>query len=155
MQIWSLSKDKREYDNFHTLLNGKLKHTINVEKLNKALMSNQLAWMSGQMSVSIVYDGSDIRKPESEQLEHLGWARSLSGGWVRGYSTFNSIAIGRTQGRLRLLNSVPYSNGDVAEIEAQMFNFAQKFNRRTVVEFSTKLAILPNRYYVGFLFSKY
>ena len=28
--------------------------------------------------------------------------------------------------------------GEVAEIEAQMFSFAQKFNRRTTVEFSTK-----------------
>ena len=34
--------------------------------------------------------------------------------------------------------------GEVAEIEAQMFSFAQKFNRRTVVEFSTEPAILPN-----------
>jgi hypothetical protein len=34
--------------------------------------------------------------------------------------------------------------GEVAEIEAQMFSFAQKFNRRTDVEFSTKPAILPN-----------
>ena len=34
--------------------------------------------------------------------------------------------------------------GEVAEIEAQMFGFAQKFNRRTAVEFSTKPAILPS-----------
>jgi hypothetical protein len=34
--------------------------------------------------------------------------------------------------------------GEVAEIEAQMFSFAQKFNRRTAVEFSTESAILPN-----------
>jgi hypothetical protein len=34
--------------------------------------------------------------------------------------------------------------GEVAEIEAQMFSFAQKFNRRTTVEFSTEPAILPN-----------
>ena len=34
--------------------------------------------------------------------------------------------------------------GEVAEIEAQMFSFAQKFNRRTAVEFSTIPAILPN-----------
>jgi hypothetical protein len=34
--------------------------------------------------------------------------------------------------------------GEVAEIEAQMFSFAQKFNRRTAVEFSTEPAILPN-----------
>jgi len=34
--------------------------------------------------------------------------------------------------------------GEVAEIEAQMFSFAQKFSRSTAVEFSTKPAILPN-----------
>lgn len=34
--------------------------------------------------------------------------------------------------------------GEVAEIEAQMCSFAQKFNRRTAVEFSTEPAILPN-----------
>jgi len=34
--------------------------------------------------------------------------------------------------------------GEVADIEAQMFSFAQKFNRRTELEFSTEPAILPN-----------
>jgi hypothetical protein len=34
--------------------------------------------------------------------------------------------------------------GEVAVFEAQMFGFAQKFNRRTELEFSTKPAILPN-----------
>jgi hypothetical protein len=34
--------------------------------------------------------------------------------------------------------------GAVAVIEAQMFIFTQKFNRRTTVEFSTEPAILPN-----------
>jgi len=38
--------------------------------------------------------------------------------------------------------------GEVAEIEAQMFSFAQKFNRRTAVEFCTEPAILPNRCWV-------
>jgi hypothetical protein len=45
--------------------------------------------------------------------------------------------------------------GEVAEIEAQMFSFVQKFNRRTAVEFSTKPAILPNCCYMPFfLFSQ-
>jgi hypothetical protein len=46
---------------------------------------------------------------------------------------------------------MPYNGlqlGEVAEIEAQMFSFAQKFNRRTTVEFSTKPAILPNCCYL-------
>jgi hypothetical protein len=34
--------------------------------------------------------------------------------------------------------------GEVAELDAQMFSFAQKFNRRNNVEISTKPAILPN-----------
>ncbi len=45
--------------------------------------------------------------------------------------------------------------GEVAEIEAQMFSFAQKFNRRTVLEINTKPAILPNCCYSQwFLFHK-
>jgi len=35
--------------------------------------------------------------------------------------------------------------GEVAEIEAQMFGFAQMFNRRIAVDFSTEPAILQNR----------
>jgi hypothetical protein len=40
--------------------------------------------------------------------------------------------------------------GEVAEIEAQMSSFAQKFNRRTTVEFGTEPAILPNCCYLPF-----
>ena len=36
--------------------------------------------------------------------------------------------------------------GEVAEIEGQMLGLAQKFNRITAVEFSTKPAILPSIY---------
>ena len=34
--------------------------------------------------------------------------------------------------------------GEVAEIEARMFSFAQKFNRRTELEFTTEPAIFAN-----------
>ena len=46
--------------------------------------------------------------------------------------------------RLEMLTHNGLQLGEVAEIEAQMFSFAQKFNRRTAVEFSTEPAILPN-----------
>jgi hypothetical protein len=42
--------------------------------------------------------------------------------------------------------------GDVAEIEAQKLSFAQKFNRRPELEFSTSAAILPNRCCMPFFF---
>ena len=49
----------------------------------------------------------------------------------------------QSRGRFLLAYNV-LQLGEVAEIEAQMFSFAQKFNRRTELEFSTEPAILPN-----------
>jgi len=46
--------------------------------------------------------------------------------------------------RLSKLTANVLQLGEVAEIEAQIFSFAQKFNRRTELEFSTEPAILPN-----------
>ena len=48
---------------------------------------------------------------------------------------------------MRNFGSMSYNGlqlGEVAEIEGQMLGLAQKFNRITAVEFSTKPAILPN-----------
>nr|WP_181716105.1 hypothetical protein [Flavobacterium sp.]QJS06629.1 hypothetical protein [Flavobacterium sp.] len=42
------------------------------------------------------------------------------------------------------LTASGFQLGEVAEIEAQIFNFAQKFNWKTELEFITKSAILPN-----------
>jgi hypothetical protein len=42
--------------------------------------------------------------------------------------------------------------GEVAGIESQIFSFAQKLNRRTADDFSTKPAILPNCCYMPFLY---
>jgi Transposase DDE domain len=112
MQMWRLAVDKKEYDNFHNLVNGHLKNTVDVDKLNSSLLVHQVAKLRGKLSLSIIYDGSEIRKPESHELAHLGWVKSLSGAWVRGYSTFNSIVLDRVKSRIGLLNSVPYSNRD-------------------------------------------
>lgn len=112
MQMWRLADDKKEYDKFHNLVNGTLKNTVDVEKLNSSLIVQQVEKLRHKLSLSIIYDGSEIRKPESHELEHLGWVKSLSGAWIRGYSTFNSIVLDRLKSRIGLLNSVPYSNRD-------------------------------------------
>ena len=112
IQMWQLSGNKREYDNFHNLVNGNLKNTVDVAKLNSSLLMQQVEKLRCKPSLSLIYDGSDIRKPESHELENLGWVKSLTGGWIRGYSTFNSIVLDRLEGRVSLLNSVPYSNRD-------------------------------------------
>lgn len=112
MQMWRLAADKKEYDNFHNLVNGNLKNTVDVAKLNSSLLVHQVEKLRGKLSLSIIYDGSEIRKPESHELEYLGWVKSLTGAWIRGYSTFNSIVLDRLTSRIGLLNSVPYSNRD-------------------------------------------
>jgi len=43
-----------------------------------------------------------------------------------------------------VFHSTFWQLGEVAEIEAKMFRFVQKFNQGTTVEFSTKPAILPS-----------
>src|SRR5690606_29516531 len=53
-------------------------------------------------------------------------------------------ASGRCDGSPKGFRHIVLQLGEVAEIEAQMFSFAQKFNRRTAVEFSIEPAILPN-----------
>ena len=61
-------------------------------------------------------------------------------------------ASGRCSGSPKGFRYIVSGLGEVAEIEAQMFSFAQKFNRRTELEFSTKPAILPNPCYAFALF---
>ena len=83
IQIWRISKDKREYANFHNLLNGRLKNPVDVNKLNSSLMAHQLGYVKGKYTINVIYDGSDIRKGESYSMEHLGWVKTLEGQWVR------------------------------------------------------------------------
>jgi Transposase DDE domain len=124
IQMWRLSETKNEYNNFHNLVNGTLKNTVDVEKLNRSLLWHQVAKHAGKPSLSLIYDGSDLRKGESEKLEHLGWVKSLSGSWIRGYSSFNSIVLDRFNGSVGLLSSIPYSNRDphfLSEKEGKWF----------------------------------
>jgi Transposase DDE domain len=124
IQMWRLSETKNEYNNFHNLVNGQLKNTVDVEKINQSLLVHQVAKQSGKPTLSLIYDGSDLRKEESEKLENLGWVKSLSGQWIRGYSSFNSIVLDRKNGAVGLLSSIPYSNRDpqfLSEKERKLF----------------------------------
>lgn len=84
IRLWSISTDKKEYERFHNLLSGNLVNVLDVEKMNANLIINSLSNLSGELRVVVIYDGSDIRKPESQKLENLGWVRDLDGKFVRG-----------------------------------------------------------------------
>lgn len=122
--MWRLSKDKQEYANFHNLVNGTLKNTVDVEKLNASLILNQESKIKGKVVLTAIYDGSDIRKGESTSQENLGWVKDLKGNWIRGYSTFNAVRVERGKNEIGLLSSVPYSNRDphfLSEKERKLF----------------------------------
>jgi hypothetical protein len=67
----------------------------------------------------------------------------LFGRQVLHKSLMSSYTVRLLHGRHSIGHNV-FQLGEVAEIEVQIFNFAQKLNRRTIVEFSPKSAILPN-----------
>jgi hypothetical protein len=139
IQMWRLSETKNEYNNFQNLVNGHLKNTVDVEKLNSSLLVHQVAKHAGKPNLSFIYDGSDLRKGESEKLENLGWVKSLSGQWIRGYSSFNSIVLDRKKGVVGLLSSIPYSNRDplfLSEKERKLFekNKIEDPERRQAIE---------------------
>jgi len=124
IQLWSISTNKKEYERFHNLINGNLVNVLDAEKMNANLLINSVSKLLGELRVVVIYDGSDIRKPESEILENLGWVRDLDGKFVRGYQTMNCVMIDNQTKTLKLLNCQPYSNKDpkfVSEKELKLF----------------------------------
>jgi hypothetical protein len=96
------------------MLLGDLKNNINVDQLDVSLLAGKSDRLRGRKYVVVIHDGSDIRKPESEKLEALGWVKGLDGKWIRGYGSFNSVLIDISSTKLELLRCTPYSNGDPA-----------------------------------------
>jgi len=139
IRLWSISKDKREYERFHNLINGKLVNVLDVKKMNENLLINSVSKLTGELRVVVIYDGSDIRKPESEKLENLGWVRDLDGKFVRGYQTMNCVMIDNQTQTIKFLNCQPYSNKDpqfVSEKEMKLFETGRLTdeNRRQEIE---------------------
>jgi hypothetical protein len=125
-QLWRISADSKEYERFHNLLNGEMVNTLSVGLLNKNLLVNSVACLSGQQRVVVIHDGSEIRKPESEHLQCIGWVQALNGKWVKGYKTFASILINNQNGTIKLLSCVPYSNADPSFVSQQEMTAYQK-----------------------------
>lgn len=111
IQLWGISEDKREFERFSNLLNGKLKNVVDVSKLNSSMQKTNLEKSRGQYSVVLLHDVSDIRKTHSEKLGELGWVKDSDGRWIRGYSTFNSVWLDTNNKQLHLVGCTPYSNG--------------------------------------------
>lgn len=106
-KIWTLSEDQNEYERFSRLLTGENRHSLSVDGVNEALLSQGLSSLSGETTITVVHDPSDIRKPYAREMEELESVRDLSGRIIPGYKTFNSVAISGHDKRLHLLGCVP------------------------------------------------
>lgn len=113
-KIWTLSEDQNEYERFNRLLRGDHVQSLSVGGINAALRAQGIDQLSGETSITVVHDPSDIRKPYAREMEELESVRDLSGRIIPGYKTFNSVAISGEDKRLHLLGCVPkaYSEED-------------------------------------------
>jgi hypothetical protein len=84
INIWTLSRDKAEFDRFKGLLSGSLLNSIQAEGLNEVLLEQAKSVVAGKQSMVLVHDICDIRKQYSQSMEELGKVRDLAGNWING-----------------------------------------------------------------------
>ena len=107
-QIWTLAKDKAEYERFVTLLsNDKSRNTIDQEVFNKLLRERCSDKIRGEVSATVIHDPCSIRKSHSLKMEKLDRVQDLDGNTINGYRTFNSVLLEGS--KISLLGCRPYS----------------------------------------------
>ena len=81
---------------------------LNADTLTRRLQMQGAARMAGATEVVVILDGSDLRKPHSQNLEYLDAVRDLQGNIIPGYRTLNAIAL-TPEGRQCVLYHRTYS----------------------------------------------
>ena len=81
---------------------------LSADTLLEHIQAQGAARVAGSDEVVVVLDGSDLRKPHSQVLEHLDTVRDLKGQPVAGYRTLNAIGL-TPDGRQTLLYHTLYS----------------------------------------------
>lgn len=109
LRIYSMSKDKKEYDVFKGLLSGVQVHTLSSESLLEVIRSEAVSKLGDKKRVFALHDGSDIRKPNAADMEYLGKVLSLKKQVIGGYKTMNSVAVDIDGQNLDLLEHYTYS----------------------------------------------
>lgn len=107
-KIWTLSDDRNEYERYSYLLEKPDEEGLSAAGLNEGLLSRAAPLLAARHSTVVVHDQSDIRKQYSGGMGCLDLVKSLDGGLVPGYRTFNSIALADRD--IHLLSCTPYSS---------------------------------------------
>lgn len=103
INIWTLSRDKAEFDRFNGLLDGSLLNGIQEKAINEVLLAQAKETVVGKQSMVLVHDICDLRKKYSQSMQELGKVRDLEGHWINGYRSFDSVAIDVDKKQLHLL----------------------------------------------------
>lgn len=123
IRLWSISKDKAEFERSKRLVDGSLKSVLDEQKISAAIREHSVAALGDETRLIVLHDPCDIRKEHAAVLEKLGKVRDLAGNLVNGYSTFNTVAVDVAGKKLYPADVTVYSNGDehyvtVAELKA-------------------------------------
>jgi len=136
-QLWALSKDHNEYNNFHHMVDGTLKTTVTTEKINLCLLARQTDYFRSQTYYIIVHDPSCICKPETMAAEYLSQVKGLNNKIVNGYMTYNCVAVDLKSEPIHLLRCVPYSTEQpeyITQKEVKQLKSGYLFDKERVEE---------------------
>ncbi len=111
LRVYSMSTDKKEYDVFKGLLNGSQVNTLSAENIVGVIRSQAQERLGKESRVYILHDGSDLRKPNAQEMEYLGKVLSLSKEVISGYKTMNSVAVDITGKEITMIDHETYSTG--------------------------------------------
>jgi hypothetical protein len=68
---------------------------LDPDRLGAKLQAHGVARLGDEADLWVIFDGSDLRKPHAEAMEHLQRVKRLEGhGTVNGYRTLNAIGLG-------------------------------------------------------------
>ena len=106
LKLWSISKNRNEFDRMRRVADKYL----DSDNISEELLKAGVSALVDSEEVLVLSDISDIRKPHSSKLESLGKVRDLKGGIINGYSSFNSVAVDFKKKQVHLLSHETYSN---------------------------------------------
>jgi hypothetical protein len=135
LRVYSMSEDKKEYDVFKGLLNGSQVNTLSAESILGVIRSQAQEQLGKESRVYILHDGSDIRKPNANEMEYLGKVLSLSKEVISGYKTMNSVAVDMAGKKITMVDHETYSTG--------LPNYVSQETLGMVHQNSPKLPSLP------------
>lgn len=111
------SKNSNEYMRNSRLVNSEIEFT---DKVNEIVAYNSAIRLSAtaESCVYIPFDGTEIRKPFTEQSESLDKVQSLDGSWVNGYHTVSTIAVSDKSHEVTILEHTIYSTKDFSKTKS-------------------------------------